>query len=138
MALDFKSLITSKQQLFILIAAFILFALAVLVGISSGRSNAKVQADYQSIIQINSALKYFYSDNDRYPSADQFMNQKILVPNYLAAMPVMQATGGACKDSTGYFYAQTAPANFSIKFCLAKSTNGLTAGTHELSESGLR
>lgn len=138
MPLNLEALAQTKQQLIILIAAFILFILAIIFGIMSGRWSAKANADYQNVMHLNAALNYYFSDQDRYPSADEFYNQKILVPQYLTSMPIVAGTGGVCAGYDQYFYSQSEPARFSLKFCLLKPVASLSKGPHELTEAGIQ
>src|SRR3989344_1715957 len=97
----------TKLQLITLIVAFLLVALFLIKGIFAGLALSRAKANYQNVETLAQALEYYHKDQGVYPSADQFNNQRILVPFYLAQMPGYVAQKGVCSESEGYIYTQT-------------------------------
>lgn len=128
-----------KLQLIVLVAVVLLFVLVLLWGIFSGLALGKAQSTYRQVDNINTALQYYFKDQDRYPTADQFSNQKILVPYYMQAMPTPQNTGsGACSNYKDFIYSQKSPKTFSLQFCLNADAYGVSKGMHILTEQSLQ
>ncbi len=133
-----KSEVSKKLQSIYLTAAFILFVLAVVFGIFSGVAQGKDRATYENVETLNNALQYYFSDQDRYPTAAQFNDQLILLPLYMSAMPEPKNASGLCEDYKKFEYAQKNSKSFELKFCLRKGTKGLSKGSHVLTEKGLK
>jgi len=129
---------SNKLQSIFLAAAFVLFVLSAVWGIFSGVASGKDQATYANVDALNSALHYYFSDQDQYPTATQFKDQLILVPLYLSSMPQPLSTGGSCAGINDFAYSQSKPSDFKLQFCLQQGTNGLSAGIHALSEKGVQ
>lgn len=126
------------MQSLTLVAVIILFVLSILWGIFSGITLGKDQANYQNVENLNQALHYFNSDQDRYPTADEFYTQKLLTPFYMSAMPSPPNINGACKNYSQYYYSQSLPSDFSLQFCLNSGTHGLSSGVHILTVQGVK
>jgi len=124
----------SKLQLIVLVVACVLLGLAVLFGIASGFSTGRSRATLASAQAINQALKYYSSDQGRYPSADQYYNQRILVPNYMQNLPLPQ--DGSCSGRTDFIYSQDSPDQYRLEFCLTASAGGFGSGVHAFTEKG--
>ncbi len=131
---DLQNKLTGFERLqsLILTAAFILFAGAMVLGIFRGVTWGKDKATYKDVQTISSALQFYFSDQDRYPTATQFNDQKVLVPFYLSALPAPENVGGACSSSDQFIYTQSQPANFTLQFCLQRVSYRLDAGSHLL------
>ncbi len=128
-----------KLQLVILVAVVILFVLVLLWGIFSGLALGKAQSTYRQVDNINTALGYYFKDQDRYPTADQFSNQKILVPYYMQAMPIPESAGsGVCSNYKDFLYSQKSPKTFTLQFCLNAKAYGVSKGVHILTEQSLQ
>jgi len=128
----------AKLQLVVLVVAFVLFGLSALFGIASGISYGKAEATYAYASRINQALGFYKNDQGRYPSVDQFYNQRILIPNYLSDLPSPQDVSGACSNYQSFAYAQTDPQTYSLIFCLTQNANGLKSGLHRFNQAGLQ
>lgn len=127
-----------KLQLIVLVVACVLFGLSVLFGIAAGFSAGKSKATFDSVSAVNKALQYYKQDQGRFPTADQFYNQRILVPNYMDTVPEPQDLSGGCAKYTEFIYAQTAPSNYVLEFCLTSAAGGLGKGLHAFTEKGLQ
>jgi hypothetical protein len=126
----------SKLQSYLLAAAFILFVLALVLGIFSGVTYGKDKATLRNLETISIALKYYNSDQDRYPTAAQFNDQRILTPVYMKDMPTPQNATGICSANTEFQYSQKKPSEFTIQFCLRQGADGFSKGQHVLTEKG--
>jgi type II secretory pathway pseudopilin PulG len=127
----------NKLQKIITIAVFILLAVSILWGIFSGISYARSKITYENAFAVREALRYYREDQDAYPSAEQFAEQKILVPYYLEKMPVGKTTG-KCEQYKDFVYSQSTSKDFKLQFCLTHKIKGLPAGVHQYTEQGLQ
>ncbi len=131
--------ISSKLQSTILIVVFVLFVLFIFFGILSGLSFARSKATYANVQIINQGLTYFYSDQDHYPTADQYYNGRILATyNYMSDVPRPEDANGACKSYPDFVYSQSGPKHFALQFCLTQGVAGLSSGVHTLTDKGLQ
>ena len=128
----------NKPQLISLIAAFIICLWALVAGIQSGLARERSRLTLSGSQSIISALGYYYSDQEVFPTADHFYNRNILVPFYLSAMPIHASVKGGCHDFAGYQYSRPNPKSFSLKYCLESGVEGRDAGIHEFTERDLR
>jgi hypothetical protein len=128
----------NKPQLISLIVAFIICALALVLGMRSGLAKERSKATYRSSRVLLQALKYYHSDQEAYPTADQFFNRALLVPFYLPRMPVHSSQQGVCKGFTNFQYSQPGPQSFSLKYCLESSIEGEGPGVHELTQKDIQ
>jgi hypothetical protein len=127
-----------KLQSIVSIVVFVLFISSLVVGAYAGYTAGQSRATYENVLNINKALKYYYADQDIYPSQEQYLNQKILVPYYLREMPRPVGSGGSCSKYQNFDYSQSTSKKFALQFCLNKSTDGIPAGVHVLNEQGLQ
>ncbi len=132
-----KKLSTEQLQLIFLVVAAILLALSLIFGIFSGFGNARARAEFDSVDKIKTALKFYNADQGRFPTQNEFLSQRILVPDYLTEMPTFISQGGACKNFTNLSYSQTNQQNFALVFCLEQSAGGLSSGIHILTNKGV-
>ena len=127
-----------RVQKMILWAAVFLFVAGIGLGIISGITYAQSRATYQNALEVREALRYYRDDQDRYPSADQFRNQNILVPYYLDRLPSPVGASGTCAQYGAFVYSQASSRDFSLQFCLEQGVAGLSAGVHTFTEQGVR
>jgi hypothetical protein len=113
-----------KAVLGSLFMAVILFW-AVSSGINSGRLEAQAQAVLQTAQNLSAGLQYFYSDQNRFPSASEFADQSIML-NYFSVFPPVDLISSACSQS--FVYKRISPGNFQLSFCLPKPVSGYVAG----------
>ncbi len=126
--------VNEKLQSIYVTAAFILFVLMIIWGIFSGVALGKDQATYKNVETLNNALHYYFSDQDRYPTATQFNDQQILVPLYMSKMPQPVNVSGICGESSQFEYSQKNSQTFNLNFCLRKGAYGLSKGIHNLTD----
>ncbi len=135
---EIKKLQLSTAQLAIGVAAFVLLLASLFFGYRSGVARAYSLDTYHSVSVISDALGYYFTDNNIYPTQQQFQNQEILTLNYLTAQPKPSDSSGVCAAQTDFNYARPSTQSFQLQFCLQQSVKGLSAGTHVLTQSGVR
>lgn len=127
----------NKLQSKILVAAFVLLLVSVLWGAYSGYRVGQSKATLTQASNLNEALRFYYQDQDRYPSAEQFYNKNVLTAfNYISNLPKPENISGNCSSKTDFYYSQSSTQNFALSFCLTRSTGGFSKGTHTLTEKG--
>jgi hypothetical protein len=124
------------------VAVFFIFLVwACFGGWSSGTTRAQSEATYENIVQLHQALANFQSDQAAFPSAYQFTTQEILEVLYLGAVPLPQDVSGVCAKYPTFAYSlagsRGSAQDYSLTFCLTAATQGLAAGVHTLSSSGV-
>lgn len=107
-----------------LIAAVVLL-LAVVWGINTGQKIAQAKIVSQGSQAAIAALRYFYQDQNRYPSPEEFANQNLML-NYMSNFPLPNYTSSACSQS--FVYKRPDPATFQLSFCLPTATGGYQSG----------
>ena len=111
-----------------LIAAILVavFVILVLGGATAGRKKAQsamVLSQAQGLIK---ALDFFYGDNDRFPTADEFANEQIMF-NYLSRYPATaDVQTSVCPQS--FVYLRSSPQSFQLNFCLPRVTGAYQKG----------
>ncbi len=128
----------SRQQLILVSLAFVIFAAVAVWAILSGFSSGKSTATYRNVQKIQTALQYYYQDQDAYPTADQFYNQNALTVSYLSAMPQPLDSSGVCKAYPQFYYTPQGSSNYQLQFCLVKPVSGLSAGLHQATADGIK
>jgi hypothetical protein len=133
-----KKISITKPQLIVGVAGFILLLGSVAWGSYSGASRARSLDTLRSVKTLNQALTYYFQDQNKYPTAEQFSNQQILTLNYLTSMPVPTDANGACSTQNQFGYLRPTPQTFSLQFCLTQGVGGLSQGTHTLTNNNLQ
>jgi hypothetical protein len=126
---------TKLQNIFLWVAA-LAFVLAVVFGAWSGYVYSQARITYENAQSVRDALRHFRTDQDAYPTTDQFQ-QRVLVPYYLSDMPKPRAIG-KCSARAEFEYTQLTADNFKLQFCLPKTVAGLAPGLHEFTAEGLK
>ncbi len=122
-----------ELQSLTLVIAIILFVASLLFGAFSGIALGKDQATLGNVKNIAQALKYFHNDQQRYPTADEFFNQKILTPYYMSDIPTpVNAASGTCQGISQYTYIQLDAQNYSLGFCLNSAISGFNQGVNQV------
>lgn len=128
----------SKAQQAVGVAAFVLLIIALFFGYRSGVARAHSLDTYHSVDSLNTALGYYFKDQEQYPTQDQFQNQQILTINYLTKQPQPSDVSGACSGNTTFTYSRPSLQTFQLQFCLEQGVKGLSAGVHTLTPSGVQ
>lgn len=104
--------------------AVVLF-LVISTGISSGQKQAQAQTLVQASAQVEAGLRYFYSDQDRFPSALEFSDQNVML-NYFTSFPPSNFPSSLCAQS--FIYKKAADDNFQLSFCLPVKNSQFNKG----------
>lgn len=111
----------------------IILLLAAIMGIGSGRSQARDQHRLTDISQITQALKAFYDANAYYPATAD--GKPASFTNYLESWPKAPTPpDGICtKENNQYVYEQTnGGASYILSFCLGQNIKGYAPGYYRL------
>ena len=115
------------------IIAIILFVLitlgAVWLAISNGRKSAQSRQIVKDAAAIAVALEYFYEDQNRYPSSDEFLDQNVM-RQYADNFPPQEFLSANC--STAFEYVNTFRSDYDLRFCLPKGVAGYRTGWNSI------
>lgn len=119
----------SKIAFIVVVLTFVLGILA-LSGFSSGKKQAQSKVVLGMVFEIEKGLDFFYKDNGRFPSANEFLEEKIMAPyfNQLPALPEIDPK--IC--NAAYIYNRPSIKSYELNFCLPKSTDGFIRGWNKL------
>jgi len=117
------------QTLTVLIAAVILFMTA-LLAVNSGKIKSKTELVLKNAESTSKALGYFYSDQDRFPSALEFQNANIMRV-YLDPFPPAEVVSGNCTES--FEYKRPKINMYELYFCLPEAQAKFNKGWNKIS-----
>jgi type II secretory pathway pseudopilin PulG len=83
---------------------------------------------------IAQALEYFYQDQNRYPSTDEFTDQN-LMRQYLSGFPPQQYVSPSCPARNGgstFGYVNNFRKDYELRICLPKAVKGYNAGWNKI------
>ncbi len=112
------------------LAVAVVLLLAVFWGVGSGRLQAQGGLVLQNAQSLQAGLRYFYADQNRFPTAEEFQDQNLML-SYFNAFPPAELAAGPCSGS--FSYKRPAAGSYELDFCLPASSGGLTAGWHAIS-----
>jgi hypothetical protein len=95
----------------------------------SGTRAGKSSVVVKNIDAIQTGLKYFYTDQNRYPTAVEFQDQNIML-SYMSPLPLQPVIGGSCSQT--YRYSSANPRTYELEFCLPKASGGFAAGWNKV------
>lgn len=98
-------------------------------GINKGKSIAQSQVVSANASALALGLKYFYQDQERYPTALEFGNQTLML-NYFYLFPPVNFVSAACPQS--FVYKRPAVDSYSLSFCLSQTAGSYAAGWNTL------
>lgn len=99
----------------------VVFLLVLVWGFGSGKSKAHSETSLNQAIQIQTALEYFFSDNDYYPSSFEFKDVKIM-GSYFKKFPIIFIASNNCKENL--LYNRVKLTQYELSFCLDAKTQG--------------
>lgn len=133
-----NSVSSSRLQSKVLVAAFLLVTVSIAWGAYSGYRLGQSKATLAQASNLNDALRFYYQDQGRYPSSDQFYNKNILTAfSYLDGLPKPESVSGQCSDYKDFYYSQSSPQKFALIFCITRSAEGFSKGVHTITEKGV-
>lgn len=107
----------------------VLLGILVLIGfwwaLASGSRAAKSKQILKDVAAIQEGLEFFYDDQERYPSTDEFADSN-LMRGYLSEFPPQQFPSAKCSQT--YQYINTFAQSYELRFCLPAAKNGYQAG----------
>lgn len=93
---------------------------------SRAAQSRQVVKDTTAILQ---GLEYFYQDQNRYPSIDEFSDQTVM-RQYVSGYPPQEFTSPICSSS--YDYVNTFRSDYELRFCLPKGVKGYQTGWNSI------
>lgn len=108
----------------VVVVAVILF-FGIYRGVSSGILSGKSEIVLTNTRTIVKGLDYFYADQNRYPSQEEFGNTNLMLA-YLTGYPPIDISGGVCTTSYGYHSLDFK--TYELHFCLPVSVEKFPAG----------
>jgi hypothetical protein len=120
-----KSLVQFVTVIFL--AVILLWA--IWSGFSSGRENAQSELLVHNARQLVGALDYFYQNQDRFPTAGEFIDAN-LMGQYVKPLPIQQIVGNTCAQS--FDYKRLSPDSFQLLVCLPRAGDGFQRGWNQL------
>jgi hypothetical protein len=103
--------------------------LAVLRGAEAGKIRAQSRLVAGNARALSQGLRYFYQDQDRYPTALEFANAGVML-GYFNLFPAREFPSGSCFQS--FDYKRISDAAFSLNFCLSGKISGLKSGWNSI------
>lgn len=112
------------------IVALVLLTIGLLwLAITNGQRSAQSRQTVKDAVAITKALEYFYQDQDRYPSSDEFTDQNVM-RQYLNNFPPQEFNSTVCPDS--FDYVNTFRSDYELRFCLPKGVQGYQTGWNSI------
>lgn len=117
-----------------------------LSSLNTGSNDAKRLADVR---QMASGLELYFNDHNGYPEAKSGVPVG-MTPTYIGVMPTAPPASGSCADYYNtYWYTPMGTktvakdgtsvySSYQLTFCLGSAAGGYTAGTAELTPSGIQ
>lgn len=117
-------------------AAIVTFVAAVVgltsfFGFRAGKDLARSDVTLQQIKGVVAGLNYFYADQDRYPTPQEFIAQSALGV-YVAEVPVWGVASKLCP--VPYVYDTFDQRSFRLTYCLPRGFGGQLPGEHMVTE----
>jgi hypothetical protein len=109
----------------------VLFYIFVTYGSSAGKKQAESKLIASQAAELNKSLENFYSDNSRFPSADEFARTEVM-SNYLSRVP--KESDMAVPGCPQIFsYQRPDPKSYTLNFCLPASIGNFKSGWNTFS-----
>ena len=122
----------NSKQIFGSLCLAAVLLLVIFWGMSAGQKQAQSEIIVQAAQNAAQAFKYFYQDQNRYPTVLEYENQSIML-NYLSGYPLPQFVSAACTQTFVYKNVSVNSSNFS--FCLPVAVKGYQAGWNTINGS---
>jgi hypothetical protein len=115
------------------LAAAVILLLVIFGGWAKGKNQAQATLGLSNAQEIAKGLQYFYSDNNRFPSAAEFQDNRNLMLNYFSSFPPADIPSAQCPQN--FSYQRPTPVTFKFNFCLPSAQGDFSAGWNQLTES---
>jgi type II secretory pathway pseudopilin PulG len=115
----------------------LLIAIAVLAmrwAFINGRYAGQSRQAIKDAHAIQQALEYFYKDQNRYPSTDEFTDQN-LMRQYMSGFPPQQYFSPNCPDrgnGSTFSYINNFRNDYELRICLSKGVQGYKSGWNKV------
>ncbi len=97
-------------------------------------NNGKKAGQSRQIIKdsraLSQAFEYFYQDQNRYPSSDEFTDQN-LMRQYLSGFPPQEFVSETCPQT--FVYVNNFRNDYELRICLPKGVQGYLTGWNKIS-----
>lgn len=130
--MDFPVLKTKSKIFLSSLAVAVILLLAIFWGLAKGKEDAESQAVLAAQANLVKGLQFFYQDQNRYPSALEFVDAPTML-NYFNSFPPPDFASKNCSQS--FSYQRNALDSYSLSFCLPVSSGGFAAGWNAVSGS---
>lgn len=108
------------------------FLFLIFFGISNGKKQAQSILVLSQVSEEILALNYFYDDNNRYPSGDEFARPEVM-QNYLNKIPKSSdIQNSSCPETLKYLRPR--PESYELSFCLPKAHGGYKLGWNKITK----
>lgn len=109
---------------FVLIAGLLLW-----YAYSSGQQAGQSRQIVKDATSIRQALEYFYQDQNRYPSTDEYKDAN-LMRQYLSGFPPQEFVSKTCPST--YQYVNNFRNDYELRICLPKGVLGYKTGWNKI------
>jgi hypothetical protein len=111
----------------LVIVVFLL--LSIVLAWNSGKNSAQSKLVLTNASGLQKALDYFYSDQDRFSTAQEFADRNIMI-NYANLFPPFDFVSKSCSQS--FVYKRASKNSYSLSFCLPKKEGGFKQGWNQV------
>ncbi len=120
---------TNWLNYFTVITLAVVFLLVLVWGFGSGKSKAQSETSLNQALQIQTALEYFFKDNDSYPSSFEFKDVKVM-GSYFKKFPINFVPSENCNQNL--LYQRIKLTQYELSFCLDAKTQGFESKWNKL------
>jgi hypothetical protein len=117
-----------QSTITVLLAAVILL-LAVSKGMGAGQQEAQALATVETAKSLATGFGYFYSDQNRFPSAVEFADSSVM-NKYFNNFPPASFVSANCTEN--FIYKKISDSSYQLDYCLATAVSGYQAGWNVL------
>jgi len=123
-------------QILTVLGAAVILLWVVSLGIGKGKSLAISRVTASNALNIDQGLKYFYTDQDRFPSAVEFNNAGSVILNYYSAFPATELKSDQCPQV--YQYQRVNTKHVKLNFCLPVAWENFSSGWNVMEQDAVR
>ncbi len=113
---------------------WLVFFVVAMIGFFVGRDLARSEFAFKQVDALASGLNFFYQDNDRYPSEQEFRNLE-LMNQYFSGLPLSSIVSKKCPKPIAYRTFDRL--DYTVEFCLPRLYAGLLAGSYSISKTDI-
>jgi hypothetical protein len=127
--------IQSSKQLKLTLSSLVVAAVFLIVlaqGWSAGKNLAEASAVITASREVAKGLKFFYQDQNRYPSPVEFENSEVML-NYFNVYPLPNFVSKICPQT--FSYRRNNADSFQLNFCLPVANADYVKGWNSLTSA---